>query len=573
MVKKFLSYYKPHMKLFIADMFCSLLVAVCDLFYPAITGNIIDIYIPSRELRLMLIWGGTLLAIFLLKAALNYFILYYGHCVGVRMQADMRKEVFRHMQKLPFSFFDSHKTGSIMSRIVNDLMDVSELAHHGPENIFTSVIMLVASFVILCSINLWLTLIIFALIPFIIFFASKMQHRMGRAFTKTREEIAGVNARLENSISGVRVSKAFTGAAHEEKKFDENNRAFQKAREFSYRTMAEFHSGMSLLTDLLNLVVMIGGGICCYYGTISAGEFVKYLLYINLFLTPIRKIMDFIEQFQNGMSGFKRYVEILELPTEQESPGAADIPTVEGDISFHDVSFTYEEGTEVLSGITFDIHHGQTVAFVGPSGSGKTTLCHLIPRFYEITAGEIDIDGMDIRKFTYESLRKNIGIVQQDVFLFTGTIWDNIAYGNFDATKEEVIQAAKMANIHDFVMGLPDQYDTFIGERGVKLSGGQKQRISIARLFLKDPPILILDEATSALDNTTEVLIQEALDQLSHDKTTLIVAHRLSTIKNADVIIVLTEDGIVEQGKHEELLKKDGVYSKLYHSQFKLNQA
>ncbi len=570
MVKRFLNYYKPHWKLFCADMFCALLVSLCDLFFPAISGNIIDIYIPNREIRLLLIWGGVLLFIFVSKALLNYFIQYYGHCVGVRMQADMRRDIFKHMQKLPFTFFDKNKTGIIMSRIVNDLMDVSELAHHGPENIFISAIMLVASFSILCSINWILTLIIFALIPILIFFASLMRKRMGRAFTRTRVEIAAVNASLENSISGIRVAKAFTNAKHEEEKFEENNVSFLKAREFAYRTMAEFHSGMGFLTDSLNLLVMVGGGICCYYGYISAGEFIKYLLYINMFLTPIRKIIDFIEQFQNGMSGFKRYIEILDAEPEPENPNAVSVEQVDGRISFQDVSFTYGEGKDVLSDISLEIPQGKTIAFVGPSGSGKTTLCHLIPRFYDISSGEIRIDGRLIQDFTYESLRKNIGIVQQDVFLFTGSIWENIAYGNLDASKEEVIQAAKLANIHDFVMTLPEKYDTYIGERGVMLSGGQKQRISIARLFLKNPPILILDEATSALDNATELMIQEALNKLSQNRTTLVVAHRLSTIKNADQIVVLTDEGIQEMGSHEELIAQKGLYRELYESQFRL---
>lgn len=571
MVRKFISYYKPHWKMFSLDMLCALLVSGCDLFYPNITGNIIGEYIPNRQIRLLLIWGAALLGIFILKAGLNYFIQFYGHCVGVRMQADMRREIFAHMQKLPFSFFDSNKTGSIMSRIVNDLMDVSELAHHGPENLFVSAVMLIGSFIILCQINLWLTLGIFALIPLLILVAVKMRNRMGKAFTKTREEIAGVNASLENSISGIRVAKAFTSSEHEAEKFEENNHSFQRAREFAYRTMAEFHSSMGLLTDLLNLAVMVGGGLFCYFGTISVSEFVKYILYINLFLTPIRQIINFIEQFQNGMSGFKRYIEILNVVPEPETPGAVDVQNVEGSIRFQNVSFTYGEGKEILSNVNLEIPKGKTVAFVGPSGSGKTTLCHLIPRFYDITAGEIDIDGRDIRTFTYESLRRNVGIVQQDVFLFTGTIWDNIAYGNFSASDEEIIEAAKLANIHDFVMELPDRYDTYIGERGVKLSGGQKQRISIARLFLKNPPILILDEATSALDNATELLIQDALDRLSRNKTTLVVAHRLSTIKNADTIVVLTDQGIMEKGSHEELMQSDGLYKQLYESQFHLN--
>lgn len=571
MIKRFIRYYKPHWKLFLLDMICALIVAACDLFFPFISGNIIDIYIPNKELRLMLIWGGVLLGIFVLKVVLNYIIQFYGHCVGVRMQADMRKDIFSHLQKLPFSYFDEHKTGSIMSRVINDLMDISELAHHGPEDLFISVIMLVGSFIILCRINLLLTVIVFSLVPFMILFAAVMRKRMMNAFTVTREKVAEINARLENSISGIRVSKAFTNSGHEEIKFAEGNRNFVKAREFAYRAMAEFGSGMGILTDILNLAVMIGGGLFCFYGKITPGDFVKYLLYISMFLTPIRKIVGFIEQYQNGMSGFKRFCEIIDSPVEPESESAKGIQSVDGRISFSNVSFTYSEGKEVLSNISFDIEKGQTIAFVGPSGGGKTTLCHLIPRFYDITDGSIKIDGVDVKDFTYESLRKNIGIVQQDVFLFTGTIYENIAYGRLDATEEEIINAAKLANIDEFVESLPDKYDTYIGERGVKLSGGQKQRLSIARLFLKNPPILILDEATSALDNATELYIQEALDRLSHNKTTLVVAHRLSTIKNADRIIVLTENGIVEDGNHDALMKQNGLYAELYNSQFKHN--
>lgn len=571
MIKRFISYYKPHKGLFAADMLCSFLVAFCDLFFPMISGDIIDKYIPDRNLRLLVIWGIALLLIFVFKAVLNYFIQFYGHCVGVRMQADMRRDIFRHMQKLPFKFFDSNKTGSIMSRIVNDLMEISELAHHGPENLFVSAVMFISSFTILCLINLQLTIIIFALVPFLILFAVKMRKRMGRAFTKTREEISGINASLENSISGIRVAKAFTNSDFEEDKFEKNNFSFKKAREFAYKTMAEFHSGMGMLTDILNLCVMIGGGAFAILGYISPGEFVKYLLYINMFLMPIRRIIEFIEQYQNGMSGFRRFVEILDAEPEVESPSARDMGIVNGNISFKDVGFKYEDSKSILSHINLNIKQGSTVAFVGPSGGGKTTLCHLIPRFYDITEGSITIDGTDIRDFTYESLRQNIGIVQQNVFLFTGTIWDNISYGKLDATDDEVVQAAKLANIHNFVMELEDKYDTHIGEHGVKLSGGQKQRISIARLFLKNPPILILDEATSALDNSTEVLIQDALDSLSTNKTTLVVAHRLSTIKNADTIVVLTDSGIAEMGSHDDLIGKNGIYTDLYNSQFRFN--
>lgn len=571
-VKRFISYYKPHKKLFALDMLCALACAVCDMFYPNITGNIIDIYIPQKQINLLVTWSIILICIFILKAGLNYIVIYYGHSVGVRMQADMRRQVFKHIQKLPFSFFDSHKTGSIMSRIINDLMEISELAHHGAEDLFISFIMLVGSFSILCMINLWLTLIIFITIPFLVVFALIIRKRMAKAFTQTREEIANVNAELENSISGIRVAKAFTNSECEEQKFEKGNMSFRKAREFAYRTMAEFHSGMGFLTDFLNLVVMVGGGLFCYYGQITFGDFVKYLLYVNLFLGPIKKIINFVEQYQNGMSGFKRFCEIMDANPEKETDGAVDIENVKGEICFNDVSFSYGEGNKtVLSNINLTVPQGKTVAFVGPSGSGKTTLCHLIPRFYDIDSGAITLDGIDIKNITYDSLRRNIGIVQQDVFLFTGTIWENISYGNPDATDEEVINAAKLANIHEFVSELPDKYQTYIGERGVMLSGGQKQRLSIARLFLKNPPILILDEATSALDNATEVLIQSALNELSKNKTVLVVAHRLSTIKNADDIVVLTDKGIVEHGTHEQLLAQGGLYSELYSSQFKLN--
>lgn len=571
MIKRFISYYKPHKKMFFLDMICALIVAVCDLFYPMISGNIIDKYIPDRNLKLLVTWSIVLLFIFILKAVLNYIIIYYGHCVGVHMQADMRRQIFKHMQKLPFRYFDENKTGTIMSRIINDLMDISELAHHGPEDLFISIIMLIGSFILLFRISVPLTLIIFALVPLLIFFASIMRKRMGKAFTRTREEVAEVNAGLENSISGVRVAKAFNNSKYEEKKFKKDNNSFVKAREFAYKTMAEFHSGMSFITDILNLAVLVGGGLYAYYGYITFGDFIKFILYVNMFLTPIKKLIGFIEQYQNGMSGFKRFTEILDAEPENELPNAIDIENVDGEIVFEDVNFKYDDSKQVLNNINLKIPKGKTVAFVGPSGGGKTTLCHLIPRFYDITGGKIMIDNVDINKFTLQSLRSHIGIVQQDVFLFTGTIMENIAYGNLDATKDEIINAAKLANIHEFIMELDEQYDTYIGERGVKLSGGQKQRLSIARLFLKNPPILILDEATSALDNATELMIQESLDELSKNKTTLVVAHRLSTIKNADIIVVLTDNGIEEKGSHDELMKLNGIYHELYQSQFRVN--
>ncbi len=570
MIHKFISYYKPHKKLFALDMLCAFLVAICDLFYPMITRNLINDYVPNRQLQLIFIWAFVLLGIYLLKAGLNYFIQYYGHVVGVRMQADMRKEVFTHLQELPFSFFDKNKTGVIMSRIINDLMDISELAHHGPEDLFVSTIMLIGSFIILCTINVPLTLIIFAFIPLLIWFAAKKRIKMTHAFTETRVKVAEVNAGLENSISGIRVAKAFANKEYEIQKFQKDNLAFQKAREFAYKAMAEFFSGMNFIVDFLNVLVLLVGGYFVYQYKIQLGDFVAYLLYINLFLRPIRKLIQFIEQYQSGMTGFKRFIELMEAKPESEIETPIQLQDVQGQIDFKNVSFMYDENSHILNNINLTIEKGKTVALVGPSGGGKTTLCHLIPRFYEIDEGQIYIDNVDIKKFDRMSLRKNIGIVQQDVFLFTGTIKENIAYGNLDATDEEIIEAAKQANIHDFILHLANGYNTYIGERGVKLSGGQKQRISIARLFLKNPPILILDEATSALDNATEILIQQSLDKLAKGRTTLIVAHRLSTIKNADEIIVLTDKGIEERGSHKELLNKQGIYANLYESQFTL---
>ena len=576
MLRKFIQYYKPHRALFLADMFCAFIVAVCDLFYPTITENIINDYVPNQNLRLLLVWAGVLLGIYLLKAGLNYFIQYYGHVVGVRMQADMRRDIFRRLQKLPFSYFDEHKTGVIMSRIINDLMDISELAHHGPEDLFLSVVMLVGSFIMLARIDVALTLIIFAIIPFIVFFAVKLRRRMSSAFTKTREEIAEVNANLENAIAGIRVSRSYTSGQHEAEKFDEYNARFQRARGEAYKVMGIFFSGMGLFTDLMYLVVLVAGGLFFFYGRIDVGQFAAYLLYINMFLKPINKLISFYEQLQNGMTGFVRFQQIMAEKEEPEDPHAVTLSQVKGSIDFDHVSFSYETKGDhptdmIIRDLSLHIDPGKTVALVGPSGGGKTTLCHLIPRFYEVTEGQVRIDGQDITTLTRESLRKNIGMVAQDVFLFTGTIRENIAYGNLDASEEEIIEAAKKANIHDYIVSLPEGYDTYIGERGVKLSGGQKQRISIARVFLKNPSILILDEATSALDNATEMLIQQALEQLARGRTSIIVAHRLSTIKNADEIIVLTDEGIKERGTHQQLLDQGGIYADLYQYQFREN--
>ncbi|HOK49403.1 MAG TPA: ABC transporter ATP-binding protein [Sedimentibacter sp.] len=568
MLKKFISYYKPVRVIFFADMLCAFTVAVCDLFYPMITRNIINIYVPNQQFELMIKWLLVLGGIYILKLGLNYYITYYGHIMGVKMQANMRKDIFEHLQDLPFVFFDENKTGSLSSRIINDLMDISELAHHGPEDLFISTIMLIGSFIMLSRINLPLALIVFSIVPLLIFVAMKLRIKMEDAFMETRITIGEVNATIENSISGIRVSKAFSNKEIELEKFNRNNSRFQEARRKAYKVMAEFHVGSSFIMDVLNIIVLSAGAIFFFRGKINFGDFAAFLLYIGNFLNPIRKLVNFVEQYQSGVSGFKRFVEIMEKEVEKDDPGAQDIFDIKGDISFKDVSFAYDDNKEVLKNISFDIEAGKTVALVGPSGGGKTTLCHLIPRFYEIEDGSISIDNIDIRKFTRRSLRKNIGIVQQDVFLFTGTIYENIQCGRFDASREEVYEAAKKANIHDYIMSLPEGYDTYVGERGVKLSGGQKQRISIARVFLKNPPILILDEATSALDNATELLIQKSLEELARGRTTLIVAHRLSTIKNADEIIVLTDQGIREKGSHQELLEKRGIYSELYNSQF-----
>lgn len=568
MLKRFISYYKPVKKIFITDMICALVVAVCDLFYPMITRNIINIYVPNQELQLMITWLIVLGLIYVLKVGLNYYITYYGHIMGVTMQANMRRDIFEHLQDLPFVFFDENKTGSLSSRIINDLMDVSELAHHGPEDLFISLVMLVGSFILLSTINLPLALIVFSIIPLLIFIAMKLRVRMADTFMETRVTIGEVNATIENSISGIRVSKAFSNKEKEIEKFNKNNTKFQAARKKAYKVMAEFHVGSSFIIDFLNILVLSAGAIFFFKGLINFGDFAAFLLYIGNFLNPIRKLINFVEQYQSGSSGFKRFTEIMDKEIETDDLGAEDIYDVKGDISFNSVTFAYDDNTEILSDITFNIEAGKTVAFVGPSGGGKTTLCHLIPRFYEIEEGSITIDNINIKEFTRRSLRKNIGIVQQDVFLFTGTIFENIQCGKFDSTKEEVYEAAKMANIHDFIMSLPKGYDTYVGERGVKMSGGQKQRISIARVFLKNPPILVLDEATSALDNATELLIQKSLEELSKGRTTVVVAHRLSTIKNADEIIILTDEGIQERGKHQELLDKKGIYSELYNSQF-----
>ena len=569
MLKSFARYYKPHWKLFVLDMVCALIAASCDLMYPVISRNIINTYIPDKNLQLIFSWCAALLVIYIIQTIMQYIMQYQGHVVGVRMQADMRRDVFTHLQRLPFSYFDEHKTGVIMSRIVNDLMDISEFAHHGPEDLFISAVTIIGSFIILCTVNVPLTLLTFIMIPFLVLFIVKKRTAMTVAFRKNRIEIAEVNASLENSIAGVRVARAFTGEAEEQKKFNENNQRYVAVREKAYRVMAEFFSGTNFLTAMMNVIILAGGGYCVYAGVITVGDMVAYMLFINMFVTPIKKLIQFVEMFQNAITGYVRFEELMNVQPEKEDEHAQELTDVKGEITFDNVTFQYDEGKEVLSNISLTFPQGKMVAIVGPSGAGKTTLCHLIPRFYEISSGSISVDGHDIRTVTRSSLRQKIGIVQQDVFLFTGTIFDNIAYGKLGASREEVIEAAKKANIHDYIMSLPEGYETFVGERGVKLSGGQKQRISIARVFLKNPPILVLDEATSALDNVTENYIQDSLDELCKNRTTIVVAHRLSTIKHADEIIVMDRDGIQERGTHAQLLEKEnGIYKELYEAQF-----
>lgn len=571
MIKRFFAYYKPHMCLFVIDMICALVVAACNLFFPFVTGNIIRDYIPNRRMDLVLLWCAVLLFVYVLKAFLTYVIQYWGHIMGVRIQGDMRKDFFHHVEQLPFSYFDDNKTGTIMSRIVNDLFEISELAHHGPEDLFLSGVTLVGALVLIAVINPWLAVIIAAIVPFMCWFAVVQRRKQKAAFARMREETGEINAEVESAVSGIRVAKAYTAGEHELARFDVANCNYQKARGRAYKSMGVFNSGMGLFTDVLYLVALLAGGIFLYYDKIDAGQFATYILYVAMITSPIRTLTAIFEQIQNGITGFTRFCEVMDESVETDDPDAVHVDVLHGDIEFCHVGFSYNNAQSqnvVLSDVSFDVKHGQTVALVGPSGGGKTTMCHLIPRFYEVSEGAITVDGIDIRKIKRVDLRRNIGIVQQDVFLFGGSIYENIAYGNFDATRDEVIAAAKRANIHDYVMSMPDGYETQVGERGVKLSGGQKQRISIARAFLKNPPILILDEATSALDNVTEMQIQQALADLSQGRTTIVVAHRLSTVRNADKIIVVTADGIAEQGSHKQLMEQNGIYARLYNNQF-----
>ena len=567
--KRFIRYYKPHKKLFCMDMGASLLVSVIGIVYPIITRTMLNTLIPERNYRAVVILGLTLLALYLAKMMLNYFIQYQGHMMGVYMQAQMRSDMFDHLEQLPYSFYDNHETGKIMSRMTNDLFDVVELAHHGPENIVISVLSILIAFIYLSSINIWLTLIIFACVPFLVVISYSLRRKMRKAFRDTRSAIAEINASLESSISGIRVTKAFTNAEKEKEKFEVGNEKFKLARKDSYSAMGRFHSGNTFVTDVFNVVVLIAGGLFLYNGTIRFGDYSAFIVSVNMFIGPVMTLINFMEQLENGVTGFERFCEIMDAEPERDPADATDAGVLEGHIEFRNVSYAYDGDKRVLRQVNLNIEKGRKFALVGPSGGGKTTICHLIPHFYDVVSGQILLDGKEIHSMTLDSLRRNIGIVQQDIYLFNDTMRENIRYGKLDATDEEIIEAAKRANIHDYIMTLPNGYDTQIGERGVRLSGGQKQRLSIARVFLKNPPILILDEATSALDNTTEILIQNALDELCVGRTTLVVAHRLSTIKNADEIAVVDDGRIVEQGNHEELMARGGIYHDLYQLQFR----
>jgi ATP-binding cassette subfamily B protein len=569
LLRLFFKYYRPHLPLFLLDFGCAFAMAGLDLVFPVAVQRIIDRVLPQQDLTLFFRICAGLLGLYLLRAFLQYVVDYWGHVLGVRIEYDMRQDLFDHIQKLSFRYFDNTKTGHLMSRLVNDLNEISELAHHGPEDLFIATVTLIGAFFIMITIHWQLTLLVFPLVPVMIWFAVSKNKLMQDTFRDVRLKVADINARVEDSISGVRVVKSFTNEWYEKKKFERDNRNFRRSKQRSFRVMAEFFSGVNFFSNLINLIVVFCGGYFIHRGQITLGTLVGFLLYVNLFLQPIRRITMLVEIYQRGMAGFHRFVETLEIEPEiVDQKDARQAGRLKGEIVFNDVTFSYNRDKKIIKDVSLRIAPGETVALVGPSGTGKTTICNLIPRFYDIQKGSILIDGTDIRDFTQRSLRQNIGIVQQDVFLFNGTIKENIAYGRIDTTEEEIVEAAIQANAHEFIMELEKGYDTYTGERGVMLSGGQRQRIAIARIFLKNPPILILDEATSALDNETEALIQEALFELSRDRSALVIAHRLTTVRRAHRILVLTDDGIVEEGTHKQLLKRGGYYARLYRAQF-----
>lgn len=573
LLRRFIAYYRPHRKMLALDLGASFLISATGMIYPIMTNRMLNNYIPNRMYRTIVVAGLIVLVLYVIRFMLRYFVQYYGHMIGVRMQSNMRRDLFAHLEKLPFRFYDNHETGKIMTRITSDLFEVCELAHHGPENLLISSVMILLSFTYLMTIDPGLTLIIFACVPILIVVSVHFRKEMRSAFDDRRKSNARINAAVESSVTGIRVTKAYTNAEKEIEKFAVGDGEFVDASRRAYRAMARFFSSTAFITDIFNVIILIAGGLFLYAGRIGFGDYSTFIVSVNLFINPVNTLINFMEQYQNGVSGFRRFIEIMDEEPEKDAEDAQELQDVQGEIEFCDVSYAYSSSDEVLHHIDLRIRKGEKLALVGPSGGGKTTLCHLLPHFYELEEGNgsILIDGQDIRHLTLDSVRRNIGIVQQDVFLFSGSIRDNILYGRLDATEEEVIEAAKRAHIHDYIMSLKNGYDTEIGERGVKLSGGQKQRLSIARVFLKDPAILILDEATSALDNTTEVLIQQALDELCEGRTTLVVAHRLSTIRNADEIAVVIGGEIKERGTHEELMKAEGLYKVLYSLQFREN--
>jgi len=572
-LKKLLSYYKPYKFLFFSDMFCAMIGAFITLAIPLLVRYITNevLYMPRSEVtKTVIILALVMLGMVIVEFGCNYYIAYFGHIMGVNMEADMRRDIFRHYQKLAFAFYDNQKVGQLLSRITNDLLDISELLHHGPEDVVISLIKIIGSFIILMQIDWKLTLVIYILIPIMFVFAVICNKNMKRAFARNRVEIANINSQIEDSLSGIRVVKSFGNEEMEVQKFHHGNAKFVQAKKNSYFYMGMYHSGLNAMTTLLTLFVVCAGAAFLLNGRLVVSDLITFLLYTNNFIEPVRKLVNSAEQFQNGYTGFERFLEVLATePDIQDVEEAISVPKLRGDIVFDNVSFRYEEKQEkVLNGISLQVKAGEYIALVGHSGVGKTTLCSLIPRFYEVSSGRILIDDIDIRKMKLNDLRNNIGIVQQDVYLFAGTILENIRYGRPGATQEEVILAAKRANAHEFILGFPEGYYTDIGQRGVKLSGGQKQRLSIARVFLKNPSILIFDEATSALDNESEKVVQQSLENLAKNRTTLVIAHRLTTIRNAKKILVLTENGVAEQGSHEELLKLQGVYENLYHMHF-----
>ncbi|WP_044340259.1 ABC transporter ATP-binding protein [Rossellomorea aquimaris] len=566
MIRRFFGYYRPHRRLFYIDFACAVLVGLLELGFPMAVSWFIDSLLPDGNWSTILAVSAGLLVLYLLSSSMQFVVNYWGHKLGINIETDMRRELFHHVQRQSFRFFDNTKTGHIMSRVTNDLMDIGELAHHGPEDLFIAVMTFIGAFWIMLTINMELALVAIIIVPFLVWLISYSNIKMNAAWTKMYGNIADVNSRVEDSVSGARVVQSFTNEHYEMERFNENNQFFRKSKLKAYNVMSVNLSGIYITTRLMTLIILVYGAWLSFSGVLSYGELVAFILYINVLFKPIDKISALLELYPKGMAGFKRFTELMDMePDIENRPHAIEVPALRGDIAFNEVTFGYEPDRPILRDLSFTIQSGQTVAFVGPSGAGKTTICSLIPRFYDIEKGAITIDGIDIREMTKESLRAQIGIVQQDVFLFTGTLRENIAYGKLDATQKEIEEATRRAHLTDLIASLPDGYDTQIGERGLKLSGGQKQRLSIARMFLKNPRILILDEATSALDTETEAIIQEALNELAKDRTTLVIAHRLATIRKADRILVVTENGIAEDGTHEELLsREDGIFTRLH---------